>query len=243
MMKNVLLLSALFSCCNQAVAQAHQHGQGQLFISQEENEWHMQFILPAADVLGFEHAPEDAQQKKALQSLIKRLNQNEGVVDLSGRCSLREVTHSLRELSLFEDHENGGNDDHHGEEPQGGGSHDSDRHEDDHHNDHNAHHALTVHEEHNASENHHDDNHDDEHKEPLAGKEPSAHKEPSARGKHAEHKDVEVEYHFACDASNKKLSVTLFQWLPSLSRIHAQWITDTGQGTAILTPVNPDVEW
>ncbi|MEM5499375.1 DUF2796 domain-containing protein [Paraglaciecola mesophila] len=219
MIKNVLLLSALFSCCNQAVAQAHQHGQGQLFISQEENEWHMQFILPAADVLGFEHAPEDAQQKKALQSLIKRLNQNEGVVDLSGRCSLREVTHSLRELSLFEDHENGGNDDHHGEEPQGGGSHDSDRHEDDHHNDHNAHHALTVHEEHNASENHHDDNHDDE------------------------HKDVEVEYHFACDASNKKLSVTLFQWLPSLSRIHAQWITDTGQGTAILTPVNPDVEW
>lgn len=241
MMKNVLLLSALFSCCNQVAAQVHQHGQGQLFVSQENNDWHVQFILPAADVLGFEHAPENAQQEKTLHSLIERLDKNDAIVDLGEHCTLSEITHSLSEHSLLEhssfeahEHESGGNDDHH---------------EDDHHNDHNAHHELAVHEEHSPSENHHDDNHDDEHKQPLAGKEPSAHREPSAnkkpsaRGKHAEHKDVEVEYHFTCDASNKKLSVTLFQWLPSLSRIHAQWITDTGQGTAILTPANPDVEW
>ena len=214
MIKRIAILTATLSatvcCCFTTAAQVHQHGQGQLFISQESSDWHVQFILPAADVLGFEHAPENAQQEKTLHSLIERLNNNDAIVDLSEHCTLSEVTHSLGEHSLLEhssfeahEHENGGN----------GG--------------------------------HHDDEYSEPsaHKEPSVGKEPSAHEKLLAHKNHTEHNDVEVEYHFTCDASNKTLSVALFQWLPSLSRIQAQWITDAGQGTATLTPASPDLEW
>ncbi|ABG38828.1 conserved hypothetical protein [Paraglaciecola sp. T6c] len=225
MIKRITMLTALMNCCFSTTAQVHQHGQGQLFVSQENSDWHVQFILPAADVLGFEHAPENAQQEKILHSLIQRLDKNDAVVDLGEHCTLSEVTHSLSEHSLSDDHESGGN---------------KDLHEDKRYNDHHAH------EEHSSSENHHADNHDEDllaDEELSAGKGPSAGKKPSDRLKHAEHQDVEVEYHFACDTSHKKLSVPLFQWLPSLGRIQAQWITDAGQGTAVLNPENPNLEW
>lgn len=239
MIKRITMLTALMNCCFSTTAQVHQHGQGQLFVSQENSDWHVQFILPAADVLGFEHAPENAQQEKTLHSLIQRLDKNDAVVDLGEHCTLSEVTHSLSEHSLSDDHEH-----------ESGGNNDS--HEDERYNDHHAHHVLAAHEEHSSSENHHADNHDQDllaGKEPSAGRElpagkgPSAGKKPSDRLKHAEHQDVEVEYHFACDTSHKKLSVALFQWLPSLGRIQAQWITDAGQGTAVLNPENPNLEW
>ncbi|MDO6559937.1 ZrgA family zinc uptake protein [Paraglaciecola chathamensis] len=192
MTKPITLLVIMMSCCFSAAAQVHQHGQGQLFASQEKQDWHVQFILPAADVIGFEHAPESAEQKKALQALAKRLTMNDSVVRLSGKCTLIEATHSL-----FAEHK------------------DSQEHAAEH-----EHHEKDQHEEkHHATDDH--ENHEG----------------------HAKHTDVEVEYHFSCASSSEKLSVTLFEWLPTLNRIQAQWITDAGQGTATLTSTNPDVEW
>jgi hypothetical protein len=185
-------------CCSFITkAQGHLHGQGQLFVSQENNDWHVQFILPAADVIGFEHAPENEEQEKTVQTLAKRLTQNDAVVKLSGKCTLSEATHSL-----LAEH----NEDH---EPATG--HEGEREDGEH-----------------EGEHHEADDHDHDHE--------------NHEG-HAKHADVEVEYHFSCSSKSEKLSVTLFQWLPTLSRIQAQWITDAGQGSATLTSTNPDVKW
>lgn len=94
-MKNVLLLSALVSCCFTVSAQEHVHGQGQMFISQEDNNWHVQFILPATDVIGFEHAPENNAQQKTIQLFAKRLEDNNSIIEFQPNCALNEVTHSL----------------------------------------------------------------------------------------------------------------------------------------------------
>lgn len=197
MTKPITLLVIMMSCCFSAAGQVHLHGQGQLFVSQENNDWHVAFILPAADVLGFEHSPASAEQKRVLQTLAKRLTTNDSVVNLGGKCTLSEATHSLL-TEHDEDHESAT-----GYE---------DEHEDgsDHGNHEGAHHEADDHERHEA---------------------------------HAKHTDVEVEYHFACASSAKTLSVTLFQWVPTLSRIQAQWITQVSQGSATLTPANPTLEW
>lgn len=195
MTKPITLLVIMMSCCFSAAGQVHLHGQGQLFVSQEKNDWHVQFILPAADVIGFEHVPENAEQKRTLQTLARRLTTNDSVVNLRGNCTLSEATHSVL-TALDEDHE-----------PNTEHEHENDI---DHSNHEGKHHQTGD----------------------LEG-----HKE------HAKHTDVEVEYHFACASSAKTLSVTLFQWLPTLSRIQAQWITQASQGSATLTPANPTVEW
>ncbi|WP_158768379.1 DUF2796 domain-containing protein [Paraglaciecola sp. L1A13] len=182
MMKNVLLLSALVSCCFTVAAQEHVHGQGQMFISQEDNNWHVQLILPAADVLGFEHAPENEAQQKTIQLFAKRLEDNNSIIELNPNCSLNEVTHSLNLAYL------------------------------------------------NNIETVHAQKHDEKHHE---------------HGDHNEflHEDVNVEYRFACPAKVKKLTVTLFKGLVSLTSIRAQWITNISQGLAQLTPAEPDIAW
>tara|TARA_R110002167_G_scaffold226588_1_gene431723 strand:+ start:605 stop:1090 length:486 start_codon:yes stop_codon:yes gene_type:complete len=92
-----------------ADAQEHTHGQGQLLISQEGKEWHMQLILSAADALGFEHDPETEEQKSALYSLAKVLETNSGVVEPEGQCFLIKAEHSLgnpEEDDLHDNHDN-----------------------------------------------------------------------------------------------------------------------------------------
>ena len=76
-------------------AQEHIHGQGQLLVSQDGKEWHMELSIPAADALGFEHEPETEEQKNALHSLTKRLEKNAGVIEPDGKCSLINAKHSL----------------------------------------------------------------------------------------------------------------------------------------------------
>jgi hypothetical protein len=98
----ILLISVGFS----ADAKEHKHGQGQLLISQDGNEWHMQLSLPAADALGFEHEPETEQQKRTLHSLANRLAKNAGVVEPDGQCCLTKAEHTLGNQHEHDPHEN-----------------------------------------------------------------------------------------------------------------------------------------
>ena len=95
MIKKVLFLTGLIGCWHIVTAQEHVHGQGQMVIAQEDNNWHVQFILPAADVLGFEHAPENEAQQKTVQLFAKRLEANNAIIKFDLSCTLTEVTHSL----------------------------------------------------------------------------------------------------------------------------------------------------
>ena len=66
-----LLLGMGFSA--QAYAQKHVHGEGELLIAQEGNVLQMQFIIPAADALGFEHQTANSSDKNAIDVLAQQL--------------------------------------------------------------------------------------------------------------------------------------------------------------------------
>lgn len=73
----------------------HVHGQGQLLIVQQKQHWQLQFTLPAADVLGFEHSPETPEQIKRVAALNKRLAVIEQVVKLDGACVMEQSEPTL----------------------------------------------------------------------------------------------------------------------------------------------------
>ena len=81
-----------------ANGQAHVHGEGQLLVAQENDKWRFEFMLPAADVLGFEHKPETVEQKAKVASFISSVEGYENVLSLPKSCSLVETEHSLSDI-------------------------------------------------------------------------------------------------------------------------------------------------
>lgn len=173
MKKSCLQLTLLFllSTGFSVVAQQHIHGQGQLLISQDEKQWHVQLSLPVADALGFEHEPETEEQQSALNLLARRLEQNAEIVELNGQCALTKAEHSLAK----------------------------------------------------QPENKHHDTHGHDEKQ--------------------QHQDIEVEYQFNCKAAVTRVTLRLFDVMPSVTVIQTQWVSDGGQGLADLSRSHPYVEW
>lgn len=203
MKKPCLAFSLLFfSSVGFAVnAQQHVHGQGELLVSQEGSMLHLQLVLPAADVLGFEHEPETTEQLNSQNLLSERFTLNTNVIDVEGKCELVGVEHTLE---AHEDHHKSDHEDAH------------DAHSGDHDEAHKSEHAL--HKEHDEHEGH------DEHEE-------------------ENHQNIEVEYQFRCDDAVSGIAVTLFESMPSLSAIQAQWITERGQGLSELSAGQPTLRW
>lgn len=89
------LLSAAMLCAALNVSgKPHLHGSGTLFIAQDNNLWQLQFVLPASDVVGFEHKPENAlQAKKALSQFeIMRSASNVFVIPTSCKVTSTDLT-------------------------------------------------------------------------------------------------------------------------------------------------------
>ncbi|MEG3758620.1 DUF2796 domain-containing protein [Pseudoalteromonas carrageenovora] len=86
-----LLLSMGFS----AYAQKHVHGEGELLIAQEGNVLQMQFIIPAADALGFEHQAANSSDKNAINVLAQQLKNSSHAIDIKGQCILQSTENSL----------------------------------------------------------------------------------------------------------------------------------------------------
>ena len=95
MLKKILLLAVAGGWGSGVDAGQHVHGEGKLMISQDGSQWQVQFVLPAADVLGFEHAPESPKQQAVVDRLAGRLGENDQVVTLNGQCRLDGFSHSL----------------------------------------------------------------------------------------------------------------------------------------------------
>lgn len=102
-LSQLLLASAVFSLSTQA----HVHGQGEMFISQEGSQWSVQLEIPAGDALGFEHSPETEAQQQAVSELTKKLEDSANVLVLNGDCSLEKMNHNLniQEEEHHHDHE------------------------------------------------------------------------------------------------------------------------------------------
>ena len=82
-------------------------------------------------------------------------------------------------------------------------------------------------------ENGHEEAHDEAH-----------HSEHALHEEHEEHEEenhqnVEAEYQFHCDDAVSSITVTLFESMPSLSAIQAQWVTEKGQGLTPLSASQP----
>lgn len=113
---------------------AHVHGHVEFNIAQDGKDLLVEITAPGADVVGFEHAPENEQQEQALKQAIATLEDSNTLfaINAQANCDIEEayVNHNLS--NPHEDHDHSGHEhhDHHNEH--------HDEHE--HHDGHDAHH-------------------------------------------------------------------------------------------------------
>ncbi len=114
---------------------AHVHGHVEFNIAQDGSDLLLEITAPGADVVGFEHAPENAEQEKTLQHAVATLEDSNALfaINPQAQCEIEEVhvEHSLggqHEEHKHHDHECHDHDEH--------AHHDHDKHEHDGHEGH-----------------------------------------------------------------------------------------------------------
>ncbi|WKY57791.1 DUF2796 domain-containing protein [Vibrio sp. SNU_ST1] len=209
--------------------EAHVHGKVEVNIAQDGQELLVEVTAPGADVVGFEHAPETAEQKKVFEQAIAQLNKPDELFSFkNASCTLKfkSVTNTLED-----DH-----DDHKG--------HDHAEHNHDDHEGHDhAEHAHDDHKGHDHAEHDHDDhkghdhaehNHDDH-----EGHDHAEHDHDDHEGHdHSEggHGEFTVEYHYQC-SDIAKLDTVITQWFSKFSNTKSMTVnllTDSAQIQEVL---------
>ncbi|MEO9496048.1 MAG: DUF2796 domain-containing protein [Vibrio splendidus] len=196
--------------------EAHVHGKVEVNIAQDGQELLVEVTAPGADVVGFEHAPETAEQKKVFEQAIAQLNKPEelfGFNNASCTLKFKSVTNTLEDDHddhEGHDHSEGEHDDHEG--------HDHAEHDHDDHKDHDhAEHDHDDHEGHDHAEHGHDDHEGHDHSE----------------GGHGE---FTVEYHYQC-SDIAKLDTVSTQWFSKFSNTKSMTVnllTDSAQIQEVL---------
>ncbi|MCG9641660.1 DUF2796 domain-containing protein [Vibrio sp. Isolate34] len=190
---------------------AHVHGQVEVNIAQDGQELLVEVTAPGADVVGFEHAPETAEQKKVFEQAIAQLNKPDELFSFNNAsCTLKfkSVTNTLEgdhDDHEGHDHAEHGHDDHEG--------HDHAEHDHDDHKDHD--HAEHDHDDHEGHDHHDHEGHD------------------HSEGGHGE---FTVEYHYEC-SDVAKLDTVSTQWFSKFSnteKITVNLLTDTAQVQEVL---------
>ncbi|XCN74697.1 MAG: DUF2796 domain-containing protein [Candidatus Electrothrix aestuarii] len=112
---------------------AHVHGEAALNVAFTEKEVYMELESPAANIVGFEHAPGNAEQEQAVHKAEERLKAGETLFVLTPKagCTLAaaEVEQDMSEEEHEGEEEHDAHDDH---------DHEDEGHEDEHH-EHGAH--------------------------------------------------------------------------------------------------------
>ncbi|WED22123.1 DUF2796 domain-containing protein [Vibrio sp. JC009] len=130
--------------------EAHVHGHVEFNIAQDADELLVEITAPGADVVGFEHAPENHAQEEKIEAAEKTLKQAEEIILLSAAagCSLEHV--SVKNTLEKDEHH-----DHEGHDHEKHDDHDHEKHEDHDHEKHDDHdhdkHEGHDHEEHEHS--------------------------------------------------------------------------------------------
>ncbi|CDT98634.1 putative ABC-type metal ion transport system, periplasmic component/surface adhesin [Vibrio coralliirubri] len=195
---------------------AHVHGQVEVNIAQDGQELLVEVTAPGADVVGFEHDPETAEQKKVFEQAIAQLNKPEELFSFNNAsCTLKfkSVANTLEgdhDDHEGHDHAEHGHDDHEG--------HDHSEHDHDDHKDHDhAEHDHDDHKGHDHAEHDHDDHEGHDHSE----------------GGHGE---FTVEYHYQC-SDVAKLDTVSTQWFSKFGnteKMTVNLLTDTAQVQEVL---------
>lgn len=96
---------------------AHVHGIAHLNLAMENNELYIEFISPAADIVGFEHTPETEEEKSAMQKAAGKLRVGKRMFEFSPNAGVRfekaVVKTGLQHECEDESHDHGEDD--HGE--------------------------------------------------------------------------------------------------------------------------------
>ena len=95
-------------------ADPHQHGVGQLNVAIQGDHVEIELETPGADIVGFEHPPRTAEQKKAVQDAATTLRNGSAifVFPAAARCKLEKTK---VESGLLEDNHETHEEKHHGE--------------------------------------------------------------------------------------------------------------------------------
>lgn len=162
--KPLLALSITAAFATSAFAQdefrqheAHVHGHVEFNIAQDGHELLMEITAPGADVVGFEHAPENDEQQAVLSKALETLNQADSVFTLSAaaKCHIESASvkhnlggeHEEHEGHEHEDHDHDdhkSHDDHDHKDHDDHANHDHDSHEGHEHEEGSSHGSFTV---------------------------------------------------------------------------------------------------
>ncbi|MGD1393926.1 zinc uptake protein ZrgA [Vibrio harveyi] len=196
--------------------EAHVHGHVEFNIAQDGKDLLIEITSPGADVVGFEHAPENAEQENALNNAIAALKDTNKLfaINQQAKCVIEDVhvAHTLGEESHegHDHHDHGGHDhDKHDHD-----KHDHDKHKDHDHDEHDDHHDHDGHE--------HHEGHDHE---------------------HGGHGEFTVEYRYHCDsvADLNSIDTTWFKQFPATESISVNLFTDTTQSATNLSKDNAKI--
>jgi hypothetical protein len=190
----------------------HQHGEGTLNVVVEGSELYLEFISPAADIVGFEHRPRNAAQENILQDSLRQLRDGGRLFNpaAAAGCRLVEAEVTTELLGMEKDD--------HGRQKERGS------HDHDHEHDHGRQHVLKNHDPHDSHGHDHDHGHDHQRK----------------SHDHDHHADFEASYRFSCTqpAYLDRLEVRVFEFFPTLRRIRAQVVNDQGQKGSVIDSDN-----
>ncbi|MCQ9084747.1 zinc uptake protein ZrgA [Vibrio harveyi] len=201
--------------------EAHVHGHVEFNIAQDGKDLLIEITSPGADVVGFEHAPENAEQENALNNAIAALKDTNKLfaINQQAKCIIEDVhvAHTLGEESHegHDHHDHEGHDhDKHDHEGHDHDKHDHDKHKDHDHDEHDDHHDHDGHE--------HHEGHDHE---------------------HGGHGEFTVEYRYHCDsvADLNSIDTTWFKQFPATESISVNLFTDTTQSATNLSKDNAKI--
>jgi|GEM_PF-655504 len=201
----------------------HLHGQGFMTVIFDEGQLAIEMRSPAADILGFEHAPNTPEQHTLLTNAHQLLQTPHSLITLSPTCTLIDSNITLpftpkqHTPSAHHDHK-----------------HNQHQHDSSHSHGHKTEHKQDKHqskhqEEHKNQqiEQHHEHKH-----------QPANHPEPHQQPEQT-HTDITAHYTWQCkNTTPPSIALAYFTHYPAFTRITAQWIINGKQGAMVLTPNN-----
>ena len=196
---------------------AHDHGHSRVNIALSGNEVLIELISPAANVIGFEHAPRTEDDHALIDAAVKQFKHGDEVFLMSDAAGCVQQDADI-ESSLLEDADH---DDHH------------DEHDDDAHDDHHDEHDDDAHDDHHDED---DDGHDDHHDE----------HDDDAHGDHEgeSHSEFHVTWAFNCSKPEQltSIDVKLFALYSGFEEIDVSLAGDNGQEAYELTPESTRID-
>ena len=226
---------------------AHEHGHAVLKLVQEDTEVVVHFESPLDSIVGFEHEPENDEQRAALEEAMQIVRVSENIVRLPATCTSSGEP-EVHVPYIAHDHGDDHGDDHGEDHADDHGEDHADDHGEDHGDDHGEDHG-DDHADHDGDG--HGDHHDaaDEHSE-------AAHDDHEATGEHGDdhhadgdhhhaneegdvHADLEATFKFRCESSLEWLEATAFATFDGLEEIELQAVGPDAAVVETLTPASP----